>query len=368
MPEGAPRIMFLANDIESGFDWENYVNYPDEDISVQPADALQSPDPFARRRLLTAVLKKKQSLSAKRSSAAAGDADLYVRRAALKGLAMLGDASAIPVIEAALVDPENSVRWQAALALADLPGPRVVEKLFESAARDDATFQFRFRAFSEALKKLQASGKLGLPEKEFLASRLADKNAEIREIVLHGFKLIGAPATPAIEAALLEIIRHDVSPYARELALINMRSSFGATETDVGCDSRVHCTAKTRRFKFEPHPHWRCSPRDPMHRREQREQGLTELTALFRQVRRRLSAQRQRLGLARDRPWPVELWRRRPRGSELTLLADRDNSRLATLAWYVLYLPQGDKLVSITAAEDAEAHRHHPKFRDNSKP
>ena len=41
MPEGAPRIMFLANDIESGFDWENYVNYPDEHIPSQPADALK---------------------------------------------------------------------------------------------------------------------------------------------------------------------------------------------------------------------------------------------------------------------------------------------------------------------------------------
>ncbi len=360
MPEGAPRIMFLATDIESGFDWENYVNYPDENIPLQPADALKNPDVLARRRLLTAVLKKKQSLTVRELAAAARDADLYVRRAAIKALAMFGDKSVIGVIESALVDQENSVRWQAALALADLSSTHVVESLLESAARDDSTFQFRFRALPEALKKLQAADKLGLPEKAVLAAQLTNANAEVREMVLHCFKVVGAPATPAIEAALLEIIRHDVSPNSRELALINMRSSFGATPTTLaairecmtGTDEAVQVRAASALAMLAARAD---APR------EQREQGLVELAAFFRKYGD--GCQRS------DKDWG---WREvgpgllsfgdDGRAILNKMLADRDNMRLATLAWYVLYLPQGDKRGSITAEQDAEAHRNHPKI------
>src|SRR5436305_12291700 len=59
LPAGMERIMFVNPEVESGFAWEHFVDWPDEGISAQPADALAKGDAFARRRLLTAVLKGK---------------------------------------------------------------------------------------------------------------------------------------------------------------------------------------------------------------------------------------------------------------------------------------------------------------------
>src|SRR5262249_27092427 len=41
LPAGTPRVMFLGADIESGFDWENHINYDDEEVPAQPSDALE---------------------------------------------------------------------------------------------------------------------------------------------------------------------------------------------------------------------------------------------------------------------------------------------------------------------------------------
>src|SRR5207237_148954 len=60
LPAGMERIMFVNPEVESGFAWEHFVDWSDEDITVQPADALAKGDAFARRRLLTAALKGKQ--------------------------------------------------------------------------------------------------------------------------------------------------------------------------------------------------------------------------------------------------------------------------------------------------------------------
>ena len=54
-----PRVMWLGWDIETGFDWEAWVNWPDETLAVEPAVSLTSSNVFARRRLLTCVLRKK---------------------------------------------------------------------------------------------------------------------------------------------------------------------------------------------------------------------------------------------------------------------------------------------------------------------
>jgi len=116
LPSGMPRIMWLGRDIETGFDWETWVDWPDEKLMAESPTSLTSKDVFARRRLMTCVLKGKTELPLDKVAKAAGDPDVFVRRMALRALAASKDPAAIPAVAAALEDPENSVRVRAVLA------------------------------------------------------------------------------------------------------------------------------------------------------------------------------------------------------------------------------------------------------------
>lgn len=359
MPEGSPRIMFLGPDIESGFDWENHIDYPDEKVPAQPAKALQGEDAFARRRLMTAVVKKKQQLPVAVIVTAAKDKDIYVRRAALRALGVLGDSAAVPAVAAALRDPENSVRWQAALTLAQLSDPQCVPRLIEAVRRDDSTFQFQFRAVPEALLKLQANGRLGPKEKEHLSARLTADDAKMREVVLYCFQRVGAPATPEVEDALLQILRNDESPYAREMALVNLRSSFGATPRVV---SAIREAMKDKDQSVQVRAAVVLAAMYAGSPAKERADVLRELITFFRQY----GDGCQRV----DEAWG---WREigaalltfgaDGRKEVVALLKEKKDRRLAELAWRILYLPQGDKFHRLTEAEDREAHSHHPFLR-----
>ena len=38
LPTGMSRIMWLGRDIETGFSWESWVDWPDEKLTPEPAD------------------------------------------------------------------------------------------------------------------------------------------------------------------------------------------------------------------------------------------------------------------------------------------------------------------------------------------
>lgn len=356
LPEGTPRIMFVGPDVESGFDWENYIDWQDEKVEKQPADALKKGDVHARRRLLTAVIKKKQMLPTAEVEAAVKDEDVFVRRAALRALAVLNDDKAIPAVERALLDPENSVRWQAALVLGQLAGPRCVPKLFDAVARDESTFQFNFRAVPEVLKKLNEQKKLGPKEKAFIAGKMTNSDAMMREVVLYCLKLVGAPATPDVEKVLLQIIRDDPSPFAKELAMTNLRSSFGPTARVTGAirtamkdpDAAVQVRAAATLAEALSGA---GLPKEA--------RALKDVADFF-----------GRYGDGCKRPDADWGWREV--GNALLLfggdgravlekmMAEKTNRRLAELAWRVLYLQQGDRFFRLTEKEDREAHARHP--------
>ncbi|MBC8289124.1 MAG: HEAT repeat domain-containing protein, partial [Planctomycetes bacterium] len=228
LPPGMSRIMWLGRDIETGFDWEAWVDWPDEKLTVEPAASLTGEDVFARRRTLTCALKGKTKLSLKAVADAAKDPDVFVRRMAMRVLAERKDPASIPPAVAALKDPENSVRVRAVLALGELKDPEIVPRILAAISHQNSTFQFHFRAVPEVLKKRASGGRLTAADKELMVARLTDPQARIRELVLYYFTLVGAPGTLDVRSQLLKIIREDSSPYARELAMINLRSSFGA--------------------------------------------------------------------------------------------------------------------------------------------
>ena len=87
LPPKVPRVMFLGREIESGYDSEHWIDYPDEVLTPEPIDSLASQDVYAHRRVLTLALKAKQPLTPAQLSQAVSDPDMYVRRIALRTIA-----------------------------------------------------------------------------------------------------------------------------------------------------------------------------------------------------------------------------------------------------------------------------------------
>ena len=358
LPRGMPRIMWLGRDIETGFDWEAWVDWPDEELTVEPASSLSSGDVFARRRLLTCVLKGKTDLPLEQVAAAVHDRDVFVRRMALRVLAACKDPAGIPAVAAALEDPENSVRIRAVLALGELNDPPAVQRILTAISRDNSTFQFHFRAVPEVLKKRAADGRLSKKEKDLLVAQLADAQPRVRELVLYYFKLLGAPATPAVRLQLLDIIRNDPSPYARELAMVNLRSSFGATAEVTSLLLEVMATDKEHAVQARA-----AAALATMHARAEpgptREKALAEVAGFFRQYGH--GCQRT------DREWgwrtvgnALLLFGTEGKAELEALMRETDNRALSDRAWRILHLRQGDQFFPISEEQDAAAHQLHP--------
>ena len=358
LPAGLPRIMWLGRDIETGFDWEAWVDWPDEQLTAEPAVSLSSKDVFARRRLLTCVLKEKTELPLEKIAAAVRDPDVFVRRMALRALAARKDSAGIPAVATALEDPENSVRVRAVLALGELEDPQAVQRILAAISRDNSTFQFHFRAVPEVLKKRAADGRLSKADKDLLVARLTDPQARVRELVLYYFTLVGAPATPAVRSRLIAIIGDDSSPYARELAMINLRSSFGsvpevtnvltevmAHDKDHAVQARAAVALATAHARTEPGP--------------TREKALRDVAGFFRQYGD---------GCKRtDREWgwravgnALLLFEKQGKAVLETMMDETANRALSDRAWRILHLRQADQFFPITEEQDAAAHRLHP--------
>ncbi len=359
LPPAVPRVMFLGREIESGYNSEHWIDYPDEVLTPEPIDSLASQDVYARRRLLTLALKAKQPLTPAQLSQAVSDPDIYVRRTALRTIAKHKVEGASAAVLKGLHDPENTVSCLAAIALGESNNLEEMQTLLVAAFDPRSTFQFNTRAVPQALKRFAATEPGGATLKKLLLPRLRDKSPKTRELTLYYYTLIGAPATPEVELALTEIALHDDGEYARELAVANLSSSFGA----------VTSVAQTIRTVMQKDPAHAVQVRAAtlfaaMHARlpakdAGRNTALAEAVGFFRQYGD---------GCERtDRAWG---WR--PLGNSLlqfgqdgeaalkTLLADGTNRELSDRAWRILYLKQGDQFFPVTEAEDAAVHKLHP--------
>ena len=356
---GVRRVMFLGREIEAGHPNEAWIDWPDEQLADEPIASLESPDRLARRRLLTRALKGKVTLSGEQLSRAVRDQDLYVRRTALRTIAHHPEPGTRVAVTAALRDAEVTVRCLAALALAAMPDEQTVPLLLERANDPESGFQFHSRAVVDALKGLNSAGKLTDQDKQKLVAQLGSPTVHSRELALYYFTLVGAPATPEVQNQLSRITREDPSPYARELAFVNLKSSFGAT-ADVRkllherMSADRDAAVQSRAAVALAQAHSRLPPEDP-----QRREALDWLEEFLRGYGD--GSQRA------DRDWG---WR--PLGNALLefgpagrerlerLLADPSNRTLSDLAWRVLYLRQGDQFFPVTEDEDRAAHARHP--------
>lgn len=358
LPSEMPRIMWLGRDIETGFDWEAWVDWPDEKLTPEPPTSLSSEDVFARRRLMTCVLKGKTELPLEEVARAVRDPDVFVRRMALRALAGRGDPAGIPDVAAALEDPENSVRIQAVLALGELKDPEVVRRILAAISRDNSTFQFHYRAVPEVLKKRAGDGRLSKEDKDLLVQRLVHPQPRVRELALYYFTFVGAPATPTVRSRLLDVIRNDPGPYARELAMINLRSSFGAVPEVTNLLREVMAGDKDHAVQARAAVAL-ATMHAPTERGPTREKMLGEVVSFFRQYGD---------GCKRaDRQWgwravgnALLLFKVEGRAELEALMGETDDRTLSDRAWRILHLQQGDRFFPVTEEQDAAAHKLHP--------
>lgn len=357
LPAGMQRIMFMVQEAETGFDYENFIGQPDEAIPPQPATALQGDDVYAKRRLLLATAKNKQAVPVPELIAATKDQDVLVRRAALRALGASGASAAIPAVRAALGDPENSVRVQAVLTLAQLNDPECVEQLMQVAEREEISWQLVYRAIPTALKTLREKDQLGADAQKPIVARIAHPKSGAREAALYSLLAVGAAKTEATQQALLSVLNDESRPI-KELAIANLRQTFGLSPAVMAglqklADDKEPILQMRSRVAL-------AQIKNRSSSNEERSAGLRDLQTLFAEYGD---------GCGR----PDADWGWRVVGNAMlefgddglaalhALMKKTDDRQLAIRAWRCVYLRQeGKKYLTTTASADAAAHTHYP--------
>lgn len=359
LPGKTPRTMFLGREIESGYPSDHWIDYPDENLAPEPVASLSSDDAYARRRVVTLALKDKLKLTSDQWTRALNDSDLFVRRTALRAIAKHKIQGLSATVKERLADSENTVRCLAVLALAETGEEGAVDAILTAAFQPNATFQLADRAAADGLKKLAADEQHAKSLKLELVRHLSSDRPEVRYLTLYYFTLIGAPATPEVEAQLLPMARNDEAEPVRELALVNLRSSFGPTEKVSQTFLRVmkkdsSHAVQVRAAAASASMFARLPADDP-----QRTAALDRSIKFFRQYGD--GCQRT------DAAWGWRLLGNTllefgPAGEAKLkeLMADAGNRQLSDRAWKILHLKQGDRFYPVTEAEDVAAHQLHP--------
>jgi len=101
-------------------------------IPSQPLSALSDPDPYKRMRILAQIVDGQTSATAADVLPLTSDSNLLVRRFALRSLGVIGDSSAVPTLEAAILDPESAIRNGAIVALQNIRGPNTATQILNS--------------------------------------------------------------------------------------------------------------------------------------------------------------------------------------------------------------------------------------------
>jgi hypothetical protein len=361
LPPDADQLLTLNFDIESGLDkWQDFYA---ERIPPQPVEALHSEDVSARRRILCAVEKGKQTLPAAKIIPLVKDPDLFTRRAALRALGTLGDKSAVPAIQSALFDPENSVRWQAALMLGQLNASNCVEDIFAAVARDNSTFQFNFHAVPQVLTELKKKKLLTQEQIDFIIALTSAPETKVREIAWNALRALYLPATDALGKAALKTLDSEPNPYSRELALAVVQN-FPPTPHYFDRISKTITNDADAVVQVRA-----CRALAVIVRQDDgrplREPALGLIATFFRQYGE---------GCRR----PDKDWGWRDVGNSLRsfgeagihaleeIMQDKANKSLADLAWRVLYLKQEDQFNHITEDQELKDHLKHPflKFEE----
>jgi len=150
-------------------------------LSLQPVEALDSPDAFARLCVLRQIIDRQTKATAEQVRPSLGHPNLLVRRMALRALAKLGDRTAVPWMEGSLDDPEMCVRGVAAIALRELNRPESATCLLAAVDRDGC--HPLLECVTTALMRITPP-----PRAELLTALASHKNPVVRLAAARGLQ------------------------------------------------------------------------------------------------------------------------------------------------------------------------------------
>jgi len=293
------------------------------------------------------------------------DPDVLVRRAALRALGVLKEPATIPAIEAALLDSENSVRWQAALVLGQLNAPQCLEHLFEAVARSNSSFQFNFRAVPTALRELKEKKLLTQEQIGFVIGLTSAPEAKVREVAWSTLRQFDLPRTDALGKVILKTLASEPDPYARELALAILRN-FPPTQ--------MYMDAISRSMKEDSDAVVQvcaCRALATIVRQDagqgSREKALQSIVSFFRQYGEGCQRTDKAWGW-RDVGNAVRSFGEPGNRALNQIMHETQNKGLAELAWRVVYLKQEDQFFHITEEQERQDHLKHPFLKFGKTP
>jgi len=212
--QGVPMMLSLAEDAS----YLQQCNIPE-----QPLEALRGSDELLRMRVLAQITAGKTKAAVADIAPLAKDGSLIVRRLALYALGKLKEASALPVIEAALLDPENGVRCAAAIALRDVNRPESVAKLLAAVQRHPAHPLMEAATFT--LMKIQP-----LPRAELAKAAVEHGNPTVRVVAMRALAaMANAELVPVFAKGLNDADRY--VRFSAAQALANVTRCPQAVET-----------------------------------------------------------------------------------------------------------------------------------------
>jgi len=140
----------------------------------------------------------------------------------------------------------------------------------------------KFVAVPEALQRLRTADRLTAEEILPIVARLSDDDAGVREAALFTLLRIGAPATADVETSLLKVVEPDPSPYAREMALVNLRRSFGGTEKERAAAARRAMQDQDVAVQVRGLAQWALMHQSPEVAPDARQRAVAETAAFLR--------------------------------------------------------------------------------------
>jgi HEAT repeat protein len=174
--------------------------YGADRFALAPAgpDGFASPDWRGRAQALADAAAGKLKVDSATVAALASDPQVLVRREAVRALAALAVGDQVPAVEAALADPEASVRIAAASALAKVHGPESPRRLLSALAKDRG-FQFK----EACLAALVAMKEEAQP---VLLEGVRSPHVVVREVCV---RALGKGPPPEAKALLLDALQGD---------------------------------------------------------------------------------------------------------------------------------------------------------------
>lgn len=326
----------------------------------QPAEALAGDDAIARLSVLQQMADGHTPFAVEQVTAALRDRHVWVRRCAALALGVrpvLTAASRL-ALEAALDDPENTVRCSAWKVLAQAPTPTSLTRLLSVLERPD-------EAANKMLEGVAVAGLAALPAEHTAALLAAAHHPQerVRAVVVQALAR-GSPRAGMLTALLP--LRHDRQPKVRWAAA----QALGQVADR---DAR-HALGE---MLADEHP-------------TVRDMAALQLSSLLasnsrwlgleqHQLLKRLAELFGRYGSTckgRDAEWGWRclgeaLLRLGPRGDAAlqAMLQQTADLQLAERAWQSLYVRQsGDRFIPITAEQAEVGYRQHPRRRADCRP